>query len=155
MQDDTWLMPLPVPEAREGGESTWAMWHEAARQLDEAFAETEPSEAAPLMAHVPAEPAAAELARGRLSADGLMLIARRNNRVCPRPSAWTELYRLLEGERYVDLEPPPLAIWTKLSDLQKRLRLKETIGWAERHGKLDALARFLIDLPEDDWLHMG
>ena len=55
----------------------------------------------------------------------------------------------------MDLQPPPLAIWTKLSDLQKRLRFRETLAWAERHGKLDVVGQFMLELPEDDWLHMG
>jgi hypothetical protein len=54
-------------------------------------------------------------------------------------------------------EPPPVEswIWSKLSDLQKGLRFREHLAWAERHGKLDVVARFMVELPEDDWLHMG
>ena len=151
-EDDTWLLPLPVPDAREGGESTWALWHEAARELEEAFAPTQPSDQVPLSTAAPPREVPHEA--HRLSSEGLMTIARRNNRVCPRPAAWHALYAQLEGERYVDLEPPPIAIWTKLSDLQKRVRFKATIEWAERHGKLDVVAGFILELPEDDWLHM-
>lgn len=154
--DETWLMPLPVPDAREGGESTWALWHEAARQLDVGFAPTQPSAPAPLTSSQPRVEPGTGGARP-LTADAVMTIARRQNRVCPRPAAWSELYRLLEGERYADLQPPPVEpwIWTKLSHLQKRLRLREHIEWAERHGLLAEVARFIEDLPEEEWVHMG
>ena len=46
--NDTWLNPLPVPEVEEGGASMLEAWHEAARELDAAFAPTEPSGQAPL-----------------------------------------------------------------------------------------------------------
>lgn len=154
--DDTWLMPLPVPDAREGGESTWALWHEAAQQLDAAFAPTQPSGPMALTPSAPQlqapQPGAHEWA-----AEAVIALARRRNRVCPRPAQWTGLYHLLEGERYVDLQPPPVEpwIWTKLSALQKRMRLREHIEWADRHGRLADVARFLDELPEDHWVYMG
>jgi hypothetical protein len=152
---DTWLNPLPVPEATEGGDSTWELWNEASRQLDAAFAPTQPmgvsvgSDASPTAARARSD--------GRLTADAVMLIARRNNRVCPQPSAWTRLYRQLEGDRYIDLQPPPVEdwIWSKLSALQKRLRFREHLEWAERHGKLPEVAAFVDSMAETDWLHMG
>lgn len=153
--DDAWLMPIPVPDAREGGESTWALWHEAALQLDAAFAPTQPSGAMPLS---PAAPHSETPSRGQgWTADTVIALARKRNRVCPRPSAWTALYALLEGERYVDLQPPPVEpwIWSKLSALQKRMRLREHIEWAERHGRVEEVGNFLDQLPEDDWIYMG
>lgn len=153
--DDNWLMPLPVPDAREGGESTWALWHEAALQLDASFAPTQPSGAMPLnpAATPPETPSLGQA----WTVDTVTRLARRRNRVCPRPSAWSALYALLEGERYIDLQPPPLEpwIWTKLSALQKRMRLRDHIEWADRHGRLADVARFLDQLPEDDWIYMG
>lgn len=156
LDDDTWLIPLPVPEAREGGESTWALWHEAERQLDEAFAPTLPPEQAPVAPAVrKAEPSGP--LPGHETADDLMVIARRNNRVCPNPAQWSRLYQLLEGDRFIDLQPPPVDqwIWGKLSHLQKRMRFREHIEWAERHGRLGVVAGFVHSLAEADWLHMG
>lgn len=153
----TWLHSLPVPEAREGGDSTWALWHEASRKLDEAFAETQPSTAAPLSADPPTDEPRGAQRHEPLAADALMVVARRNNRVCPRPQHWLQLYHQLEGSGYVDLAPPPVGpwLWGKLSDLQKRLRFREHVEWAERHGKLDVVARFMAGLAEPDWLHIG
>lgn len=154
-EHDTWLNPLPVPEVKEGGESTWDAWHEAARELEAAFAPTQPSAAAPLGAE-PERPMPRH-APPPVHADALMVVARRNNRVCPRPVRWAELYQLLEGDRYQDLQPPPVEryVWTSLSQLQKRLRFREHVEWAERHGKLAEVARFMDGLAEADWLHMG
>ena len=147
-----WLHSVPVPEAREGGDSTWELWQEASRKMDLAFAETQPSMAAPL-----SDLGTDELSPGALTAQALMVEARRNNRVCPRPQHWLQLYHQLEGSGYVDLEPPPVGpwLWSKLSDLQKRLRFREHVEWAERHGKLEPVARFMAGLAEADWLHMG
>jgi hypothetical protein len=156
--NDTWLNPLPAPEVEEGGESMLEAWHEAEREFDEAFAPTEPSAQAPLSVDtqdwrraVPAREA------GAPSADALMLVARRNNRVCPQPRQWARLYQLLQGDHYPDLAPPPLErqLWSRLSSLQKRLALREQIEWADRRGKLAEIARFFQELDEGDWVHMG
>ena len=156
LDDDTWLVPLPLPEVQEGGESTWDLWHEAERQLTEAFSPTLPSNQAPLGAGPrKAEPAGRP--PGYESADELMVIARRNNRVCPNKTEWLRLYQLLEGDRYIDLQPPPVeqGSWGKLTQLQKRMRFREHIEWAERHGRLDVVAGFMHGLAESDWVHMG
>ncbi|MDB5860403.1 MAG: hypothetical protein JWQ76_4092 [Ramlibacter sp.] len=156
--DDTWLHPLPLPEVEEGGESMLEAWHEADRDFDEAFGPTQPSQQAPLSVDtqdwrraIPARGAAA------LSADALMLVARRNNRVCPQPRQWARLYQLLQGDHHPDLAPPPLErpLWAELSSLQKRVCLRGQIEWAERRGKLVEVAQFFQELDEGDWVHMG
>jgi hypothetical protein len=149
---DEWLHPPPVAEAVEGGESMWDLWQETARRLDQAFAPTQPSSQVPLVDDDESPPATQAL-----SVDTLMVMARRNNRVCPRPAAWTRLYEELGGNRYVDLQPPPVQSWnwTKLSRLQKRLHLRAHIEWADRHGKLPVVAGFFQELAEQDWVHMA
>jgi hypothetical protein len=37
----------------------------------------------------------------------------------------------------------------------KMLRLTEHIEWAAQHGALEPVARFLRELREEDWLHIG
>lgn len=147
---------LPLPEAHEGGESAWEFWQEESRRLDLAFAPTEPSH----LAEIAPEPVEDDTEGARthlLNAQALMVVARRNNRVCPRPTQWTELYRLLDGDRYSDLQAPPVQpwLWGQLSGLQKRLRFRDHIEWAERHGRLGQIAHFIGTLPEAAWLHMG
>lgn len=151
----TWLQPLPQPEVREGGESVWELWHEAVRELDAAFQPTEPSAAAPLSVDTrhPLQPPAAQ--RSGISLDEAMAQARRNNRVCPQQADWVRLYQMLAGPDAMDLPPPPIEIWRKLSGLQKRLFFREYLEWADRHGQLATVARFLASLQETDWLHMG
>lgn len=155
---DPWLDPLPAPEVKEGGESTWELWHEESRRMDLAFAPTQPSMAAPLTAssRTREAPAPAEV-DPRATADALMVVARRNNRVCPQPALWVRLYGILGGPGHADLQPPPVDpwLWNKLSDLQKRLFFREHLEWAERHGKLGIVAAFMQGMTEDDWLHMG
>lgn len=154
-ETDEWAYAPPVPEATEGGESLWDAWQEESRRLDLAFAPTQPSHLAPL-APEPREPARPPRDHP-LSADALMVEARRHNRVCPHPPLWQRLYEELEGDRHEDLPPPPTQpwMWSKLSSLQKRLRFREHIDWAERHRKLAVVAAFMDTLVEPDWLHMG
>jgi hypothetical protein len=158
---DAWIggsARLPAPDAEEGGDSAWELWQEASRRLDLAFAPTEPSSLAPASTgSEDPEPAATETRPHLLNAHTLMVIARRNNRVCPRPPQWSQLYQLLGGERQADLLSPPVQswLWPRLSGLQKRLRFREHVEWAERHGRLEQIARFMTALQEDDWVHMG
>jgi hypothetical protein len=37
--------------------------------------------------------------------------------------------------------------------MQKRLRLRDQIEWAERAGALMAVYDFLLGLPEEQWFH--
>jgi hypothetical protein len=154
---DDWPQSLPAAEAREGGESMWETWQEESRRMDLAFADTQPSELMPLTGGSLPEPAEEQRLSGRWTADDVLVLARRGNRVCPRPLLWSALYVLLEGDHYADLRPPPVqgGMWTKFSNLQRRLLFREHIEWAASHGKLDELARYIDSLAEPDWVHMG
>jgi hypothetical protein len=155
-----WPYTMPSPEVKEGGHSLWELWQSEKQRQEQAFAPTLPSGAAPLplpAGSVP-EAADADLASARrLSAELLMTVARHNNRVCPRQGPWTTLYEALDGPRFQDLQPPPVqaSIWPKLSALEKRVRFREHVRWAARHGRLKQVALFIRALTEADWLHMG
>ena len=152
---EDWLQPSASTEVQEGGESMWDAWQEESRRMDLAFADTQPSDVAPLADSsrpAPGEPGPSE----HWSAFNVLALARRGNRVCPRPLLWSALYVLLEGDRHSDLRPPPQpATWATQSNLQRRLHFHEHIEWADRHGKLDVLARYIAALAEPDWVHMG
>jgi hypothetical protein len=101
--------------------------------------------------------------RGRMSQsesiDSLMDFCQQNNRVCPMPNKWNQLYDMLPGRRREGLgfkpaSPLILAAWYEATDLMKRDRLFEHLRWASDHRALDAVGRFLRSLAENDWHHL-
>jgi hypothetical protein len=92
--------------------------------------------------------------------DEVLAIAKQNSRVCPLPPQWNRLYELLPAKRRVGNGWEPalpliLAAWHDTPAIMKTLRLQEHIEWADSHGALAAVARFLVSLPEDQWYHLG
>jgi hypothetical protein len=51
--------------------------------------------------------------------------------------------------------PLIIAAWWDTPALPKMMRLREHIEWASNHGCLDVVYRFLTELPESDWHHVG
>jgi hypothetical protein len=83
-----------------------------------------------------------------------------NGRVCPLPTRWKELWELLPGRKRVGdgWEPPLpliLAAWSSTSAVAKKNRLREHIRYAEEHGALAEVNRFLRALPEAEWAHLA
>jgi hypothetical protein len=90
--------------------------------------------------------------------DALLDFCRANGRVCPAPMRWNELYGSLPGTRREGLgwEPPLpliLAAWHEASNSQKQERFESHLRWAEDHGALEPIAKFLHSLDEADWHH--
>ena len=90
----------------------------------------------------------------------VMTEARKNNRVCPQPIYWKELYDLLPDRRrkgwgYEPALPLILAAWWDTSDIMKMARLREHVEWASTHGCLAEVHRFLCALQESEWHHIG
>lgn len=86
--------------------------------------------------------------------------ARRNNRVCPQPKRWNDLYNMLPETKRKDggwepAAPLILAAWWAAPALLKMMRLREHIEWASSHGCLDEVYIFLSELPETEWHHLG
>jgi hypothetical protein len=86
--------------------------------------------------------------------------ARRDNRICPQPRRWQELFDMLPDKRPkgASWEPAPpliLAAWWTTPAFLRMLRLREHIEWAAEHGCLDQIHSFLSQLPEDEWHHIG
>ena len=86
--------------------------------------------------------------------------AQKNNRVCPQPKKWNELYGLLpnkkrKGNGWEPSIPLILAAWWDTPAVPKMLRLREHIEWAHQHGCLDAVYQFLANLKEEEWHHIG
>ena len=124
---------IPVPEATHSdGESAWELFNELAHQQDRRFADTLPMTRplalsteqaawaptlpqAPLARRAPAAPQ-----QPLFTLESAMLVARRNNRVCPRPERWTAFMALLPPRKPLrgTMHPPvpPLgAAWSVTS----------------------------------------
>jgi hypothetical protein len=59
------------------------------------------------------------------------------------------------GEGWEPGLPLILAAGHDTPALLKMLRLKEHIDWAEHHGVLDEVDKFLRSLAETEWAHIG
>jgi hypothetical protein len=86
--------------------------------------------------------------------------AQKNNRVCPQPRKWDELYKLLpnkmrKGNGWVPSLPLILAAWWDTPAMSKILRLREHIEWAAEHESLDVVFEFMKSLKEEEWFHIG
>lgn len=86
--------------------------------------------------------------------------AQKNNRVCPQPQKWQHLYDMLPGKKRKSVGWEPalpliLAAWWDTPAMSKMLRLREHIEWAAAHGCLAEVYAFLLELPEDQWQHIG
>jgi hypothetical protein len=167
---------IPAPEAIHGdGDSAWALWNEVSQQHERRFADTAPMTVPPGMmpeetAWAPTQPFGGSPLKppGRKPAEpqplftleAAMLVARRNNRVCPRPDRWDAFTRMLPARKTVrgTLQPPvpPTgAAWPVTPPLTKRLCFREQIEWAEHAGLLESAMAFMQSMSEQDWLHMG
>ena len=88
----------------------------------------------------------------------LMKYARENQRVCPVPHRWNELWKMLPkrqraGSSWDPSPPPILGDWWSTPILVKRLVLREQLEYAEKHGVLDRVEAFLRGLGEGEWAH--
>ena len=90
----------------------------------------------------------------------LLRYVKSNNRICPQPMIWNELYERLPNRKRVGLGWEPslpliLAAWWDTPALVKQLRFLEHLEWAHKHGVLKQVAAFLLALPESKWHHLG
>ncbi len=91
--------------------------------------------------------------------DSLWAYCSANKRVIPRD--WNGLYEMLADRRRKPSggwEPPLpliLAAWDVTMPIEKQLRFKEHIQWANEHGQLEQVGRYLRSLPEEEWFHFG
>jgi hypothetical protein len=86
--------------------------------------------------------------------------AQKNNRVCPQPKAWQQLFELLpnksrKGTGWEPAVPLILGAWWDTPAMLKMLRLREHIEWAANNDDLESVYDFLKSLPEEQWHHIG
>jgi hypothetical protein len=86
----------------------------------------------------------------------VLAVVESNERVCPNPQKWHQLYRLLPRKgRTTPALPLILGGWWHSTPVQKQERLREHIHWAADHGALGVVADFLGSLKESDWVHLS
>ena len=166
---------IPAPEAlHSDGDTAWALWNEVNNQHNRRFEHTQPMTQPPGMTPEEVSWAATQPAGNALrpkqaprrveaplfTLEAAMLVARKNNRVCPRPERWDEFTKLLPLKKSLrgNQKPPAPATgaaWAVTPALTKRLCFREQIEWAEREGVLEPVMQFMQSMSEEEWLHMG
>ena len=81
-------------------------------------------------------------------------LARKGNRVCPLPTRWVEMYRILQeqpGRGALPAEPVVGSAWASTPPLAKRMVLYEQLEWADGNHCLTAVHEYLKTLRDSDW----
>ncbi len=83
---------------------------------------------------------------------------KKNNRVCPQPNRWNDIWEMLPnkervGNGWKPALPLILAAWHDTPHLSKILRFKEHLEWAADNGNLEEVYQFLKNLNENEWYH--
>jgi hypothetical protein len=92
--------------------------------------------------------------------ESLIAYCRENDRVCPQPAVWNQLWKQLperkqKGAGWEPSLPLILSAWHYASNLAKMLRVDEHIKWAEQYDALPEISSFVRGLSEDQWHHLG
>ena len=85
-------------------------------------------------------------------------LAFKNHRVCPQPSQWSVLFKLLSKKaKEMGVEEPSIPLiltgWHYSTDFAKADRMFQHIEWAAENDYLDAIYDWLSDLNEEEWYH--
>lgn len=95
-----------------------------------------------------------------MTTDQLLDYVKEDNRVCPKPQRWNELWNLLPDRESVrnGWNPPLpliLAAWYETTDVQKQERLATHIRFAAEKGVLERIEVFIKSLSPEDWIYEG
>jgi hypothetical protein len=83
-----------------------------------------------------------------------------SKRLVPMPERWNELYQMINNTRQKPSggwEPPlPLILgtWHHSMPIEKQLRFKEHLSWADYQGQIEEVGKFLRSLAEHEWCHL-
>jgi len=160
----------PGAVARElGADTGWDLWNDALRKQDAQFAHTKPGGPLPAEGGDPryakTQPAqlvySAEdpLPEPLFTLQDVLAVARKGNRVCPRPMRWHELY-LQFGNwtppgTTMPAPPPHGSAWRATPPLAMRMMFRDHVEWAEQYGCLAELMMYLQSMAEEHWYHIG
>lgn len=95
------------------------------------------------------------------SLESLWAYCNAENRLVPMPPHWNDLFGMLKNKHQKPSggwEPPlPLILgaWHNSMPIEKQMRLKEHLQWAQDKGQLEEVGRFLRSLSESQWCHFG
>ena len=92
--------------------------------------------------------------------ESLLEFIKSEERVCPEPRWWHELWEMLPREGKPGSGPAPglpliLGGWHYSNDLMKMIRILDHVEWAASQGVLAEVDAFLRGLPEEEWHHLG
>ena len=157
--------PIPVAHASERNTDTvWALWSDLVAR-DNTFQDTVPMNGRdfappPLPASATLRSKVQPASHASSTLEACLTEARKNNRVCPQPAKWQQLYQMLRSKalQAPDVEPtPPILVpaWLETPPLTKRMCFREHVEWAAAHGCIEDVYAFLKRLPEQHWYHMG
>jgi len=91
--------------------------------------------------------------------ESLWEYCRENNRAIPRD--WSKLWQKLKNKRqkasggWEPSLPLILAAWDVTMPIEKVLRFKEHLEWAEQEDQLEEIGEYLRSLSEEEWYHFG
>ena len=92
-------------------------------------------------------------------AEALVEYCQGHHRVCPQPTYWAALYEMLPDRKQNPsgggTPPAPLILgaWWHAVGIEKMIRLRDHIQWADEHGSLDKVDAYLRGLTEKQWFH--
>lgn len=92
--------------------------------------------------------------------ESLLHYVTEDDRVCPKPQIWNELWELLpnrnsQGAGWNPPLPLILGAWHETTDEEKIARLALHIRHAYENGEVSVLDKFIRSLNEDAWVHRG
>lgn len=91
--------------------------------------------------------------------NSLLKYVKSGGRVCPMPTYWNELWKMLPNRRqkssggWEPALPLILAAWWDTPALAKIVRLAEHINYAAENGVLDKIDKYLKDLRPNQWAY--
>lgn len=88
--------------------------------------------------------------------DNFLEFCRAENRICPQPKFWNEMFELLPDKKHTGprLEPPlPLILgaWTNSTDLEKLERFHMHVRYANQKNVLPEVVQYIKSLRQKDW----